>query len=127
MTGFTLLKHASRCLVSPNDLGFAGNDPDSERVVNYSEKTVDLVKRELCAIKVVCFDCGLGLSALFRVPCQWQFRRSSPLSQALLPPKYWMCDIKLYHQALPCIVVGGFQYFRVDYSSNPLRKARETS
>ena len=123
MTGFTSLKYASRCFVSPNDLEFAGNDPDIERVVHCSEEMMDLVKRQLCAMKVVCFDWGLNLSAQFRVLYQKQFRRSSPLSQALLPPpkhfchrrKYWMCDIKLYHQALPCIAVGGFQYLRVDH------------
>ena len=87
MTGFTSLKYASRCFVSPNDLDFAGNDPDIERVVDCLEEMMDLVKRQLCAIKEVCFNRGLDLSAQFRVLYQQQFRRSSSLSQALLPPQ----------------------------------------
>lgn len=70
MTGFTFLKHASGYFVSPDDFESAGNDPDNEQVVNYLEETLDLVKRELCAMKVICFDWRVGLSAQSKVLCQ---------------------------------------------------------
>ena len=98
MTGFTFLKYASRCFVAPINLDFADNDPDSERVVNYSKETIDLVKRELCAIKVVCFNRGLNLSVQFRILHEQQFRRSSPLSQEFLRPQE-VLDVR--YQALP--------------------------
>ena len=59
MTGFAFFsKHASRCFVSPDDIEFAGNDPDNERVVNYFEETI---KREFCTTKVFCFHWRAGL------------------------------------------------------------------
>lgn len=55
-TGFTFLKHTSSCFVSADDFESAGNDPNNERVVKYLEETMSLVKHELCATKVICFD-----------------------------------------------------------------------
>ena len=67
MTGFTSLKYVSRCFVSPNDVDFAGNDPDIERVVDCLEEMMDLVKRQLCAIKVIFFNRGVESFAHLRV------------------------------------------------------------
>ena len=55
-TGFTFLKHTSSCFMSADDFESAGNDLDNERVVKYLEETMGLVKHELCATKVICFD-----------------------------------------------------------------------
>lgn len=55
MTGFTFLKHASLCFVSRDDSKSAGMDLDNEQVVNDLEKTMDLVKCEVCAMKICWF------------------------------------------------------------------------
>ena len=55
MTGFTFLKHASLCFVSRDDSKSACMDLDNEQVANYLEETMDLVKCELCAMKICWF------------------------------------------------------------------------
>ena len=54
VVGFTFLKHASHCFVSPDDSESARIDLDNEQVVNYLEETMDLVKYELRAM-IICW------------------------------------------------------------------------
>ena len=100
MTGFTSLKYASRCFVSPNDLEFAGSDPDIERASgsmlgrNYGPGQAP----------VVCHKGSLLRPGVDIFPHSLESCTNSSSGEALHCPKhfsdrrkYWMCDIKLYH------------------------------
>ena len=53
--GFRVMKHASLRFVSPDDFESASKNLDNQQVVNYLEKVTDLVKCELCAMKIYWF------------------------------------------------------------------------